>query len=75
MTYQTLKLEKLGEKKLKEILGTIKKAQVQYISAGKYVLKAESDNPKTADNTLKEILQDVENQAKKEHLDFQIIEK
>lgn len=64
-----------GIEKIKEILGKIKGAEVKYISAGKYSLKSESSNVKSADNNLKKILSEIEKSAKKEGMGFSIIEK
>ncbi|MBU0959001.1 MAG: hypothetical protein KKB31_03575 [Nanoarchaeota archaeon] len=60
---------------IKEILEKIKDADVRYISAGKYSIKTEASDLKKADNMLKETLQEVEKQAKKQGLTFSIKEK
>lgn len=66
-----------GLELIKNLLGKIKteEAEVKYLSAGKYTLKTSSENPKTADNQLKELLAQLEKQAKKQELSFSIKEK
>jgi len=64
-----------GLTKIKKILGEIKNVEVNYISAGKYTLKAESDNLKTADNLLKTVLEEMEKKTKKQGLNFSVKEK
>ncbi len=64
-----------GLELIKKILGEIKKAETRYISAGRYVLKVESDEPKTADHELKEIIKKIEEEAKKQGMDFEAKEK
>jgi len=73
ITLKTIKSE--GVKLIKEILGKIKEAEVRYISAGHYSLKIESNDGKGAENKLKVIIQNVEKTAKKEGIDFSIVEK
>src|SRR3989344_2810183 len=41
---------------------------VSYLAAGRYIIKTESSDPKTADNKLKEIIAEIEKQAKKQEL-------
>ncbi len=59
-----------GINKIKKIFADIKDAEVRYISAGRYSIKTEAENIKQADNKLKEILLKIENQAKKENMNF-----
>lgn len=59
-----------GLKLIKDILGKIKGAEVKYLSAGKYTLKTESGDLKTADNKLKEIIKEIEKKAKKQGMEF-----
>ena len=61
-----------GLELIKNILGQIKEAEVKYISAGKYFLKKESADIKTADNKLKKILEEIEKKAKKLDMEFSI---
>ncbi len=60
---------------IKTILGSIKGAEVKYISAGRYTLKKDSDNMKKADNELKEIIENIEKESKKYKVEFGFKEK
>lgn len=60
---------------IKNLLGKIKEAEIKYLSAGKYVIKTESENIKTADHKLKEIINKIEKQAKEQGMDFKVKEK
>jgi len=53
----------------------LKEAEVKYISAGRYSLKIESEDLKSADNRLKNLLQEFEKEAKKQKMIFSIKEK
>ena len=64
-----------GVKLIKEILGKVKDAEVKYISAGKYSFKTEDKDIKSADNKLKQILEDIEKKAKKQNMKFSVKEK
>ncbi len=64
-----------GLELIKEILGKIKDAEIKYISAGRYIVKTESADLKTADNKLKEILNKIEKMAEEQDMAFQIKEK
>jgi len=64
-----------GLKLIKELLEDLKEVEVKYISAGRYSIKIEADDIKTADNRLKEILKDLEEKAKKAGLEFSVKEK
>ena len=64
-----------GLELIKEILGKIKDIEISYISAGKYLLKTESSDPKTADNKLKELIADIEKKAKQKGMEFSVKEK
>ena len=61
-----------GLNQIKKILGEIKDVELKYVSAGNYILKSESGDPKHADNLLKKILENIENDAKKNGLIFSI---
>ena len=69
----------LGYAKSPEVSEDLKKssekADIKYISAGRYSIRTESINPKTADNKLKEITNEIEKKAKKIGVDFNIVEK
>jgi translation initiation factor 2 alpha subunit (eIF-2alpha) len=64
-----------GIEKIKKLLGSIGLAKISYISAGNYVLKIESDDLKRADNELRDILVELEKDAKKMGAEFSIIKK
>jgi len=60
---------------IKKILGDIKNADVKYLSSGKYSIKVEAGDMKSADNKSSEILKDIEDKAKKNNVEFSILEK
>ena len=64
-----------GINQIKEILGNLKEIKIKYISAGKYLLELESNDPKKASQILKNILSDLEKTSKKEGFIFSIKEK
>lgn len=53
-----------GLELIKEIFSNIKNAEIKYISAGHYSLKAESSDIKNADNILKSIISEIEKKLK-----------
>jgi len=63
-----------GLELIKEILNDIN-ADVKYISAGKYSIKTESEDVKTADKKLLETANNIEKKAKKFKVDFSIKER
>ena len=60
---------------IKEIFSKTKDVEVNYISAGKYLLKSASAYPKKAENILKENIQEIEKNAKNLGLEFNVKEK
>ena len=64
-----------GLKLIKELLENLKEVEIKYISAGRYSIKIEADDIKTADNRLKEILKSLEEKAKKAGFEFFVKEK
>jgi len=60
---------------IKEILGKIKGAEINYLAAGKYSIKTKAENLKTADKRLQKILEEIENKSKKQAMEFSIKEK
>jgi len=50
---------------IKELLANLKNIEIKYISAGRYSVKVEAEDIKTADNKLKEILKDIEEKSKR----------
>ena len=61
-----------GLEQIKNVLTKIKDAEVKYISAGKYSIKTEAQDMKSADNNLKKVLEEIEKQAKKHGMEFSI---
>ena len=64
-----------GIKLIKKILENTNKAEIKYLSAGKYTIKTKSIDPKTADKKLKEIINEIENKAKEQGMKFDLMEK
>lgn len=64
-----------GVKLIKDVLEKIKDIETKYLAAGKYTLKTEAKDPKTADTQLKATLSEIEKSAKKLGLEFSIKEK
>lgn len=64
-----------GTELIKEILKGIKNADVRYLSGGHYSMKMESPDIKNADNTLRKIILEIEKSAKKQGMEFGLIEK
>ena len=60
---------------IKNILENIKEAKINYISAGKYNIIKEAEDPKKADNQVKKILEDIAKKAKKLGMEFKTKEK
>lgn len=60
---------------IKEVLSVSKNIEIKYISAGNYMLKTESDDPKKADNELQNHILEIEKQAKNKGMEFSIKEK
>ncbi len=57
---------------IKKILGNFKEANIKYISAGKYNLEIESDDVKTADKNMKNIIDSIEKESKKLGVEFSV---
>src|SRR4030042_6064775 len=55
---------------IKKILEPIKNVEIKYISAGRYSIKAESEDLKKTSQTLKEILEKIGEEAKKCGIEF-----
>ncbi len=64
-----------GIQLIKKILGKINGIDIKYLAAGRYSIKAESDDIKKADNKLREIIFDIEKIAKENRVEFSIKEK
>lgn len=65
-----------GLELIKNLLNSVKESstEIKYISAGKYSIKTESTGLKTADNKLREIIEGLKKQAKKQDMEFEIKE-
>ena len=59
-----------GLELIKKLFEEIKDGKISYLSAGRYLIKVESEDIKKADNKLKKILEEIEKQAKKENMEF-----
>ncbi len=59
---------------LKKTLGEIKGIEVKYVSAGRYSLKSEASDIKTADTNLKNVISEIEKSAKKHNMEFSVAE-
>jgi translation initiation factor 2 alpha subunit (eIF-2alpha) len=57
---------------IKSIFKGIKDIDLRYLSAGKYSLKTESEDPKTADQKLTDLIRGIEKKAKKQGMEFSI---
>jgi len=64
-----------GLELIKNILKSVEKAEIKYISAGKYSIKTKDANIKNADHQLKKIIDKIRKQAKTNKLDFDFKEK
>ena len=64
-----------GLELIKKVLGKIKEAEVGYISAGRYYIKTESEDMKNTGKKLKEILNGIEENSKKQGILFEVKEK
>ncbi|HJX50025.1 MAG TPA: hypothetical protein VJ438_01045 [Candidatus Nanoarchaeia archaeon] len=60
---------------IKKILEPIKNVEIKYISAGRYSIKAESEDLKKTSQTLKEILEKIGEEAKKCGIEFDVKER
>jgi len=60
---------------IKEILGKIKNAEIKYLCAGKYSINVEDTDMKNAGSRIKEIISEIEKEAKKKNLKFETKEK
>jgi len=57
------------------LLGKLQNIEIKYISAGKYSLKLDGREIKKVDSTLREIVEKLEKDAKKQGLTFSIPKK
>ena len=61
-----------GLELIKSILSKVNSVDVLYISAGKYILRAESSDPKATDQEFRKILENLEKSSKNLGLEFSI---
>ncbi len=64
-----------GLELIKDILKSKEKSKIKYISAGRYSIKTESNDIKTADKKLREIISEIEKKSKNQGIEFSIKEK
>jgi translation initiation factor 2 alpha subunit (eIF-2alpha) len=64
-----------GLTRIKNLLSDIQDVGVRYIAAGRYSLKTESKDIKTADQNLTKTLEELEKKARKQKIEFSIIKK
>ena len=64
-----------GLKLIKNFLGNLKGVDIQYISAGRYFLKSESEDIKKMEKTLQKIILEFEKEAKSKGMEFNIQKK
>ncbi|MBI2003856.1 hypothetical protein HYS72_00120 [Candidatus Pacearchaeota archaeon] len=64
-----------GLELIKELLDNIKNVEINYLAAGKFSLKAQSEDPKKEEKILRIILEDIEKKAKEKGMEFSIKEK
>lgn len=67
--------ERDGLKRIKDLLSDIQDVGVKYIAAGRYSLKTEAKDIKTADQNLTKTLEELEKKAKKQKVEFSIVKK
>lgn len=67
--------ESNGLTRIKDLLSDIQDVGVRYIAAGRYSLRTESKDIKTADQNLTKALDELEKQARKQKIEFSIIKK
>ncbi len=61
-----------GLELIKRLLEKVKDAQINYICAGRYSIKTEAEDIKKADNKSKEIVKEIESDAKRQKMEFSI---
>src|SRR3989344_1718374 len=69
------RLHSNGLELLKEILDGIKDAEINYLAAGKFSIKAQSEDPKKEEKKLRIILENIEKKAKEKGMEFSVKEK
>ena len=61
-----------GLKLIKELLGDIKDVEINYLAAGKFSIKSQSENPKKEEKKLGAILDNIGKMAKEKGMEFSI---
>lgn len=64
-----------GIKLIKDLLLEIEKGEIKYISAGRYSIKIENKDKKTAGKEIQGILEQIEKKAKAKNMEFEIKDK
>ena len=64
-----------GLELIRELLGNIKDFEINYLAAGKFSIKIQSEDPKKEEKKLRIILENVEKEAKEKGMEFSIKEK
>lgn len=64
-----------GLELIKTLLGKIKDAEINYLAAGKFSIKTQSEDPKKEDKRLKIILENLEKEAKEKGMEFSVRER
>ncbi len=60
---------------IKELLENIKDAEINYLAAGKFSIKSQSEDPKKEEKKLRTILENIEKKAKEKDMEFSMNEK
>jgi len=60
---------------IKKVLGDVKDAEIKYLASGRYSIKCEAGDIKSADKKIMEILDSIGEDAKKNNAEFSILEK
>lgn len=64
-----------GLELIKILLGKIKDAEINYLAAGKFSIKTQSEDPKKEEKKLKIILENLEKEAKEKGMEFSVRER
>ncbi len=65
-------LEPNGIEIIKDLLSSIKEAEIKYLSAGKYSIKVAGDNLKQADNKIQNIVEKLKKQSKGKNIEISL---
>jgi len=64
-----------GASLIRQILGAFKEVEIKYIGGGRYNIKKDASDPKKADQLIREIIEKIEKDSRKQGLEFQLKEK